>query len=258
MMSDQPMQDAFGDHAQLVDAGRTAVEAASKQGVLLRCLGGVAVALRCPSASAGGPLARGFSDLDFATTFKQVKGSTAVLSELGYRPNERFNAAHGESRLLFEQADGRHVDVFVDRFELCHVLPLRGRLGDDELTAPLAELLLTKLQVAKLAHKDVTDAAALLLDHPLTSDDSGVNAERIVGLLASDWGWWRTATETVERLGEHLERLPLEPAQTAVVQARLDELRERIAAAPKSLRWRARARIGERRPWREDPDEMEA
>ena len=56
------------DRTALQQAGSAAVQAANEAGVTLRLLGGVAVALRCPSARGAGPLARDYSDLDFATT----------------------------------------------------------------------------------------------------------------------------------------------------------------------------------------------
>jgi hypothetical protein len=245
------------DRAALQQAGSAAVKAASEAGVALRLLGGVAVALRCPSARGRGPLARDYSDLDFATTRKHVKGTIRVMREQGYIANDRFNAAHGESRLMFAEPSGRHIDVFVDRFTLCHELPLRDRLDVHETTLSLADLLLTKLQVAKLSHKDVSDAAALLLDHPVVDTADGIERERIADLLAADWGWWRTSTETIERLLGLVNELPLDDIQRQCVRDRLQELSEHIEAAPKSLRWKARARIGDRRPWREDPDDME-
>jgi hypothetical protein len=250
--------DQTTERHRLIQAGTAAVEAAHAEHATLRVLGGVAVALRCPSADSVAPLIREFSDLDLATTVKHVKGTTRVLRSLGYEPNERFNAAHGESRLLFYAPDGKHVDVFVDRFELCHGLPLRGRLEVDPVTLPLADLLLTKLQVAKLSRKDVTDTVALLLDHQLTDDDEGLCTPRLIDVLASDWGWWRTATETLERLTGLVSGLGLDAERTGLVRERLSDVTARIEAAPKSLKWRARARVGERRPWREDPDELEA
>lgn len=247
------------DHrVHLLRLGADAVRCASESGVELRLLGGVAVALRCPSARDAGPLARDYSDLDFATRARHVKGATKVLKGMGFLANDRFNAAHGESRLMFAQPDGRHVDVFVDRFTLCHELPLKGRLDRHDTTLDLADLLLTKLQVAKLSAKDVSDAAAILLDHPVTDDASGVDRTRVGEILNGDWGWWRTCTETIDRLGELVVGLGLDQTQRQRVAQRLGELRDHVDATPKSLRWKARARIGERRPWREDPDDLEA
>ncbi len=52
-----------------------------------------------------------------------------MLAGAGYAPDEQFNALNGARRLLFhDEHHGRQVDVFVDRFEMCHELPLAERL----------------------------------------------------------------------------------------------------------------------------------
>ena len=211
--------------------------------------------MRCPSARAPGKLARGFSDFDVAIKSGDQKRTTSAMAAFDLVPAQRFNAVHGASRLLFERSDGLHADVFVGRFELCHTLPLSQRLSLDDTTLPLADLLLTKLQVARLTRKDVSDAAALLLDHELTDDDRGVNVRYIADLLAADWGWWRTVTENLGRVQTSLDDLPLNGADRQVIEGRLAEIQSRVDAAPKGARWRVRARVGDRRPWRQEPEE---
>lgn len=122
------------------------IKRAEATGATLRALGGVGVALQCPSARDPSRLARQFSDIDFAIATGQQKATSAAMQALGLAPVSRFNAMHGASRLLFESADGLHVDVFVGRFELCHALRLSWRLKVDAMTLPLADLLLTKLR----------------------------------------------------------------------------------------------------------------
>lgn len=234
------------------------VERARRDRVTLRALGGVAIALRCPSARAPGPLARRYSDLDFATRRGEQKRLAAAMAGSGLEPAARFNAMQGASRLRFEREDGLHADVFVDTFELCHALPLRDRLAVDDTTLPPADLLLTKLQVACLTSKDVTDAVALLLDHDVIADDRAISVPYLTGILAGDWGWWRTVTENLGHLPKLLSALPLTEAQREVVRVRVERLQAEIEAAPKSVRWRLRARVGERRPWRNEPEEVEA
>jgi hypothetical protein len=234
------------------------VERARDDGATLRALGGVGVALRCRSARAPGPLARQYSDLDFATRRGEQKRIAATMTAAGLAPAARFNAMQGASRLRFEREDGLHADVFVDSFELCHALPLRGRLPVDDTTLPLADLLLTKLQVGRLNHKDVTDAVALLLDHDLAGDDRGISLPYVTGVLAGDWGWWRTVTENLGHVTRLLSDLPLLPAQRTVVMDRAARLVHEVEEAPKSARWRLRARIGERRPWRNEPEDLGA
>jgi hypothetical protein len=230
------------------------VRATREAGGEVRVLGGIAVAMRCPSARSPAPLARTYSDIDLATDRSSGVALARALEQMDFEPERRFNAIHGHSRLQFNRADGLHIDVFVNEFVMCHRLSLAERLAIHDTTIPLADLLLTKLQVAELNDKDVTDAAALLLDHKLTDDEAGINVGHVTRVLGRDWGWWRTVSENLDALPEHLGERLAEPA-VAVVRDRLSQLTKAIADAPKSLRWRARAKAGERYPWRDDPEE---
>ena len=106
----------------------------------------------------------------------------------------------------------------------------------DEDTVPLAELLLTKLQIIELNEKDVRDTVAILLEHDVTDDDRGVNVNRVASLCGDDWGLWRTITRNLVSVREHLggyevdRRGGRERASTLLL--------ERIEAAPKSRSWR--------------------
>lgn len=240
--------------SKLLQATQELVQATQSAGGSARVLGGIAVALRCPSARDPSLLARSYSDVDLVVDKKSGPLLSRTLERLEYEPEKRFNALHGHSRMMFHHADGTHVDVFVEEFAMCHKLDLSSRLGIHEITLPLADLLLTKLQVAELNEKDVTDAAALFLDHDLSEDESGVNVEYITGILGRDWGWWRTVSQNLAGLPGHVaKRLP--EAAAATVTARIDQLQVAVEHAPKSLRWKARAKAGDRIPWREDPEE---
>jgi hypothetical protein len=220
--------------------------------VPLRLLGGVAVRVR----SAGLPpaLSREYKDLDFATTKKGSGDAQSLLRDLGYEPHVGFNAMNARERLLFfDETNGRQVDVFVSSFRMCHEIPLEGRLDVHADTVPLAELLLTKLQIIQLNEKDVRDAVALLVEHEVTDDDSGLNAARIADLTSADWGLWRTITRNLEAVGSHLDGYDVD---RGLVSARLADLRRRIEEAPKSRSWRLRERIGERKRWYELPEEV--
>ena len=181
-----------------------------------------------------------------------------LFANFGYEPAERFNASSGHSRLLYYTDQKIKVDVFIGDFQQCHVLPLERRLSIHPITLPLADLLLTKLQVAKLSDKDVTDILALILDNKLSEDESGLNVLYLARFLAKDWGWWRTSTETLDRLNVELPRVGLDPVQKSTVQGRLHDLRHAIDAEPKSIPWRARSKVGDRWGWRVDPEEGRA
>jgi hypothetical protein len=220
-----------------------------------RAVGGLAVYLRCPSA-AHPPLARDDKDLDLATPYSGARPLTQALEELGYEADREFNALHGRERLLFwDAANGRQLDVFVDRMVLCHTLDLRDRVALERRTLPLADLLLAKLQVVELNERDLKDATAILADHELDAD--GVDPERVTEVLSADWGWWRTATATLERVAGYVGDLR-DFTGAAAVAGRVGALAERIEAAPKSRRWRMRAKIGERKRWYELPEESTA
>jgi hypothetical protein len=239
---------------RLREAAEAIVRSSDDAGLQVRLLGGIAVALRCPSARDTGRLVREYSDIDLVTTRKHARKLTPVMQAVGFEPNERFNAANGATRLSYFAPDEEHIDVFVDDFRLCHVLPLAGRLNEHPVTISLEDLLLTKLQVARLNEKDVTDALALLIDHGV--GDGGIDESYILALLSRDWGWWRTSTETITAITGVVDQIDLSDADAALARAALSTLSASIDAAPKSVKWRARARVGDRRPWRVDPEDV--
>jgi hypothetical protein len=138
-------------------------------------------------------------------------------------------------------------------FRMCHEIPLEPRLDVDDDTVPLAELLLTKLQIVQVNEKDVRDTVALLLEHEVTEDDAGLNGTRVAELCAEDWGLWRTITRNLETVRANVAG---SAADRDVVSYRLGRLEERIESAPKSRAWRIRAKVGERKRWYELPDEV--
>lgn len=140
--------------------------------------------------------------------------------------------------------------MILDRLEMSHVLDLRGRLLLDPETLTPPDLLLTKLQVVEVNERDLKDAAAILHDH-----DSG--DDRVIEVLAADWGWWRTVTANLDRLAHWVCALPGFERQAARIQDRIGALRRQIDRQPKSLRGKARANVGERVRWYELPEEVD-
>ncbi len=243
----------------VVDEARRMLAFADERGVALRLLGGVAIRLR---AGEGFPesLGRLYGDLDFVAA-KGASGSTRELFvKAGYEDDRAFNALHGKRRLIFyDLSYHRKVDVFVGEFAMCHEVPVNERLELDPVSIPLAELLLTKLQVVELNHKDVTDAIALLATHEL-GDEDGVrlNAGRVAALCAADWGLWRTITANLALTRDRIAEAPLDEDTRQRVRASVDALLERIDGEPKTRGWKLRARVGERKRWYELPEEVEA
>jgi hypothetical protein len=181
------------------------------------------------------------------------------MADLGYRDDrEVFLESEGARSIFDDPARHIHVDVFYDRLEFCHVIPLAGRLGVDRPTIPIAELLLSKLQIVRINEKDVVDIILLLLDHPLGSGDADtVDLDRIAGLCADDWGLWRTLTQNLEKVVALAASYPqLDDEQRLRVGAASRALKARIDEQPKSMAWRMRDRVGDRRQWWTDVEEV--
>ncbi|MDQ3875119.1 MAG: hypothetical protein M3322_06135 [Actinomycetota bacterium] len=243
--------------ADVVAEGRRLIARAEETELPLRLLGGVAIRLRAPSELPAA-FARGYGDLDFVTARGMSGKAQVFFRNEGYEPHKAFNALNGSERLLFfDERNDRQVDVFVGNFSMSHRIPVGSRLEVEPVTLPLAELLLTKLQIAELNEKDVRDALAILHGHPVgAADGDAVSATRVASLCAADWGLWRTITGNLVTCREHVDRYELSDDERDVLRARIDALLARIEDEPKSRGWKLRARIGERKRWYELPEEV--
>ena len=95
------MSGGVGDPlADPVAEGTRIVTSATEQGVPLRILGGVAVAILCPS-SREVPLKRSYADIDLATRAASGEDVVALMERLGYTADREFNTLHGHRRLYF-------------------------------------------------------------------------------------------------------------------------------------------------------------
>jgi hypothetical protein len=235
------------------------IEAGAERGVVLRLLGGVAVRLRCPHATHRS-LTRTYADLDFVTPKKQSRAVRDLLTTAGYVADRRFNALHGERRLLLnDEARGRQVDIFLSTFEMCQKLPLEKRLTQHPYTLSPADLLLTKLQIVQLNAKDLQDILALLLDFPPVAHSAHPGDEldvaTIAELCARDWAWYTSVNDSLDQAATAAQGL-LGADEVGTVVQRIATLKQQLADAPKSLQWRSRALVGRRMAWYELPEEV--
>ena len=253
-------QNVVIDRATLEREVDRVVAAVAAAGAPIRVLGSIGVALHCPDARALLPaFERTYADIDFAAYRRDARSISSAIAGLGYvETRDVFIMSEGH-RAIFEDPGTRiHLDVFYDRLEFCHVIPLAGRLEADSPTIPLAELLLSKLQIVKLNEKDVVDTILLFLDHPLGSSDADmIDVSRISALCAEEWGLWRTLTMNLAKVAALAATYPqLKDEQRTRVAASVAELKGAIDAVPKPFAWRMRDRIGDRRQWWTDVDEV--
>jgi hypothetical protein len=244
--------------SDMVDEALRTAEEAESEDLTLRLLGGVAIRLRAKDGLHPA-FEREYADLDWIVPKGKSSEAQRFFDSIGYTPHVRFNAIHGRERLLFfDEENDRQVDVLVGSFRMSHQIPFGDRLALEPVTVPLAELLLTKLQIVQLNEKDVRDALALLHDHPVEeSDGDAINAVQVARLCASDWGLWRTFTANLEALEGHLDRYELPEESKGRIAERIERLQERIEQEPKPFGWRMRAKIGDRKRWYELPEEVE-
>jgi hypothetical protein len=241
---------------------RRIIEAARGTGLAIRAVGGVGVALIAPTIGRLEPR-RTYHDIDLVAP-AGTPTVARMITALGYEPARTFNTLNGSERLLFHDADGRRIDVFLNTLRMCHELPLQGRLDLAAWPWSLspADLVLSKLQIVELTDRDVQDLLALLADHDLSeADGDGIELARIRDVCGSDWGWWRTVDDNLAALVARWSQAAttLDPAAARVLSTARDRarsLRETLAECPKSIGWRVRAVVGPRMRWYELPEEV--
>jgi hypothetical protein len=239
--------------AELLAAAEEIIAAAATAGATVRLLGGIAVFQLAASARSG-PLARVYHDYDVVVPSRHRAAAARVFRAAGYSEDPQFNALHGAQRMIFAAPRGFVVDVLVGTFQMCHRLDLGRDLPASGLTIHAADLLLTKLQIVQIEEKDLRDAAALLLDLPPDGTPAGIETARFVAPLAGDWGFFHTVERNLPRVVDWA-RDRLGGAQAGAVAAGAGRLAAAMEAAPKSMRWKMRARVGEKVTWYELPEE---
>jgi hypothetical protein len=234
------------------------VALASSGGAVLRLVGSAGIRLHCgPAADAMDALERPAKDIDVICPSGDRNEIRRLLEERGYQVDREMLVATEGTRFAFSRHDGIVIDLFVDRLEFCHTIDLRDRLSSRAPTIPIEDLLLQKLQIVELMPSDVVDTAALLATHALGEGDDPETIEGgyIAGLLARDWGFHHTVMRNLAMLDERVQRGDvggLGAEKAIVVRERAGALLDAVAAAPKTLAWKLRAKVGERAQWWED------
>jgi len=243
----------MSQHRTIQAEARELISAADRRGLSLRLIGGIGVSFRCPSAGAP-PFAREYSDIDCVALAKP-RALADFLEAEAWAPSREFNLYNGDARLLYTSPEGTKLDVFIDRFNMCHEICFIGRMPADSPAVFPSELLMTKLQIHDITDKDLSDAACLLWDCRLGPDDSGLNAERIAQACAQDWGMYRSFSINLDKVVAWAGAQPGCAEIAAVVAERVRALAGAIEKREKPLPWRLRAAVGDRVRWYTEVDQ---
>jgi len=234
------------------------ISTAQSEGITLRLLGGTAIGFRCPSAKRPS-VSRKYPDIDLVGFKKQSRRIRELFPKLGYSPNDSFNALRGGSRLMFfDLPNERRVDIFLDYFDMCHKIDLKDRLTLEPLTLTMADLLATKLQIFKTNEKDFKDIIAMFLDHEVVDSEKpdAINGKRLAELCANDWGIYKTFTIVLDKTTAMLDKFDLTTKDKEIVKHRMAVVSQLINSEPKTMNWKMRAKLGEKKAWYKLPEDM--
>jgi hypothetical protein len=268
----------YASHAwdELAEEAAEIVAGAEQRGVPLRVLGSAGIRLHCsPPGKLMDSLGRPPRDIDLVVPETQCRAMRRYLESRGYVADRDLLIAMEGTRYNFTHSErGTEIDVFVERLNFCHTIDVTRRLHRHPVTLPVEELVLAKLQMVEMTITDVMDVGVILGTHRVRKDDAdgaladtgpfdpeAIDAKHIAGLLARDWGFHHTATRNLRRIGELVRpsgAVNLGPEPNVRVADGVRRLLAFIDAEPKSLRWRARDKIGERKKWWHDVDEKGA
>ena len=250
----------FGDSAagDPLPEATTLVRGAAEAGHRLKILGGLGVRVLCPDFP---PRLRAGQDIDLACLGTNRRKIADYLQSAGCEGDRRFNNLTGDRQMSFTAPSGRPIDVMVDRLSMCHTLDFKSSFSSASITLDPADLLLSKRQIVELNAKDAHDIFHLLSGVRVGPDSTRpfIDPDRFGAVLAADWGWWRTVTGNLAKLPDLLSSqpglAPPYPRFDALTQAK--QLLQVAETVPKSLKWKTRARVGDRVRWYELPEEVD-
>ena len=252
---DIPLEEYPKPETYLEEARRLTDEA-QRQGLILRVMGPIALHYYFPDH---GDLYRKmerlgervFTDIDYAA-YGMHRGKLVPFFEgQGYELERRAAMLSGGERLIFFGDRIPMIDVFFDRLNYNHPIDYRGRLEFHPYCVSLADLLLQKLQIVQINDKDLKDTMLLLLAGEVGEADQGmINIKYIVKIMSDDWGFYHTATTNLQKVKDALGSVSiLTNDHRAVVYSTADRILLDIENAPKSDKWKGRAKVGTKKSW---------
>jgi hypothetical protein len=156
------------------------------------------------------------------------------------------------------KSNGMHVDIFFDKLEMNHEIPFANRLEIDEWTIPLADMLLEKMQIVHINDKDVIDTIMLLREHSVGDGTSEtIDVRHIAEMLAEDWGFYYTVTENLKKIQDRIPSFPeLNEEDRTDISSKVQTVLKAMEDEPKTMTWKMRARVGAKKKWYREVEDV--
>ncbi len=252
--------DATKKEALMKSEAERIVAEGRKRDLHLRLLGALAFQLHCPKhVYLARKLGRVLSDIDFAAYGGQRVEINKLMREFGYADQGMLTALFGHTRMIWDNtSNGMHVDIFFDKLEMNHEIPFANRLGIDEWTIPLADMLLEKMQIVHINEKDVVDTIMLLREHSVGDGaPETIDVRHIAAMLSQDWGFYYTVTMNLKKIQDRLPSLPeLSDEDRKDISGKVQATLKVIEDQPKTMGWKMRARVGTKKKWYREVEEV--
>ena len=244
---------------QMTSEAQRIVAEGSARNLHLRLLGAMAFQAHCPKYSfLTLKLGRVLTDLDLAAYGREKAPVDNLMRERGYVDNPLFTGLFGHRRMIWDnKTNGLHVDVFFDKLAMNHEISFANRLELEEMTIPLADMLLEKMQIVQINEKDVIDTIMLLREHAVgDSAPETIDGRHVAKVLGNDWGFYYSVTSNLRKVQGLLEKYPqLGPDDRNDVSTKVELLLKMIDDQEKTMSWKLRARIGTKKRWYAEVEE---
>jgi hypothetical protein len=248
--------DEYPKPEEYLEEARHLTDEAQKQGIILRVMGPIALHFYFPEyvdlyrrmERLG---ERVFTDIDYASYGKCRSKIVPFFEKQGYQLEKRAAMLSGNTRHIYFGGRIPMIDVFFDKLDYNHPIEYKNRLEIDPFSVSLTDLLLQKLQIVPISDKDLKDGMLLFMASQIGESDAGmINAKYLAKIMSDDWGFYYTATMNLVKIKEASTGVKaLTDANRQLISERADQLIQIIENAPKSGKWKGRAKVGTKKLW---------
>ena len=248
--------DEYPKPEEYLTEARRLTDEGQKLGLILRVMGPIALHFYFPdyvdlyrSMERLGD--RVFTDIDYASYGKCRGKIVPFFEKHSYTLEKRAAMLSGNTRHIYYSPRIPMIDVFFDQLSYNHPIDYRGRLEIHPYCVSLTDLLLQKLQIVQINDKDLKDGMLLLLAAEVGDNDKDmINAKYVAKLMSDDWGFYYTSTTNLDKIKSSSGNVSvLADQHRAIIAKKADQLIQAIENAPKTGKWKGRAKVGTKKPW---------